>query len=97
MGISMIGVFVVFKKKNKKKGKKNNLISLVGGGAPSGSSPVHLVLPCLIVIRFRISPPFFPLSSSLHPHHIQRLSFHSKTNSPRVADTNPSFNTLLYC
>ena len=50
------------------------------------SCPVSSV--CL-VIRFRVSPPFFPLLSLTTTS--QRLSFH-----PRVADTTPSFNTLLY-
>jgi len=55
--------------------------------------PVQSRLLSRIVIRFRVSPPFFPLLSSPSPS-TPLVSF--KTNSQSIADTSPSFNTHLH-
>jgi len=91
-GISMIGVFV-FQMNNKNKNKIDIFISLVVVLVPVLSC---LVLSRLVSLLDSAFPPFFPLSPSLRPHHPSTPLISSKTNSTRIADTNPSFNTLLY-
>lgn len=55
------------------------------------SSRSRLVLSCLS-LRFRVSP-FFPLASSLHPHH---LSFHSKrTAQASLIPIHPSIPSCI--
>jgi hypothetical protein len=73
------------------------LFNFIGGGAPPAPGPVQSRLALShLAIRFRVSPPFFPLSSSLHSHHLQRLSFiRNQTAQESLIPTHPSIPSCI--